>query len=512
MIERFYMRACLSFDEVELELEPGLIVFSGPSGSGKSLLMRSILGSVGFDDPLAEIGESTLSWRLDEELTGLVNEERNTFKQVKRENVRYFINNQSVSKRALRNISKQYLRHLSLKDYSDFEQESLLGLFDAQIALEKPEHLTTIHDYKVEFSTYNRARHEMAELEREERRIFDLREFAAFEVEKIDRISPELNEYERLVEIKKALSMKDKADEKITLAESIFEQEYLVSEALQSMDIDSAFFDDVMNELRVQFDSARRSFEEIEDINIEEVLDRLEQLSDLERRYGSIEKALHYRDQKAAELERYDNFDARKSALQKEIDSHYATLIKLVTKLSLDRSEVLYDVNETLNGHLRQLYLKGAELSLSRGDFGPFGQDSVELELQGTSLKSVSAGEFNRLRLALLVTKTQTMKSQGGVLMLDEIDANLSGEESMSVARVLCQLSAYFQVFVVSHQPQLTAMGQQHFLVTKDKVSRAILLGKEERIDEIARMVSGDTVTPEARELAKELLESARCA
>lgn len=512
MIERFYMKSCLTFNEVELELKPGLIVFSGPSGSGKSLLMRSILGSVGFEDPLAEIGESTLSWNLDEDATGFVNEDRNVFKQVKRDKVRYFINNQSVSKRALRDIAKQYLRHLSLKDYSDFDQESLLGLFDAHIERETPGHLTTLEHYKEEFAAYNKASQTMLQLADEEKRILDLREFAAFEVAKIDLIAPESGEYEKLIEIKKALSLKDKAEEKIAAAESIFDNEYLVTDALQSLDIDTAFFDDAMNELRLQFDNARRSFDEIEEIDIEEVLNRLEQLSDLKRRYGGIDEALLYRKEKAAELEKYENFDARKSALQKEIDSRYAALIKLATTISLKRSGVLYEVNEALNRYLRQLYLKDAELTLSRGDFGMSGQDSVELVLQGTSLKNISAGEFNRLRLALLAVKTQTMPSAGGVLMLDEIDANLSGEESMSVARVLCYLSRYFQVFVVSHQPQLSAMGQQHFLVSKERHSHAKLLERHERIDEIARMVSGDSVTPEARELAKELLDSTQCA
>jgi DNA repair protein RecN (Recombination protein N) len=512
MIERFYMRSCLSFEEVELELDPGLIVFSGPSGSGKSLLMRSILGSVGLDDPIAEIGESTLSWQLDEDATGFVNEERNTFKQVKREKVRYFINDQSVSKRALKAITRQYLRHLSLKDYSDFEQESLLGLFDTYITVEFPEHLVTLETYRQEHAAYNKALHAMSELIDEEKRVIELREFAAFEVDKIDRIAPRIEEYGELMEVKKALSMKEKADEKIMAAESIFDNEYLVAEALQSLDIDPAFFDDAMNELRVRFDAARRSFDEIEEVDIEEVLDRLEQLSELNRRYGSIEEALEYRDKKASELERYENLDASKLALQKEIEKRDATLNGLMGQLSQRRREVLPALNRSLNDYLRQLYLDEAVLSLGKGEPGVMGQDVVELSLQGASLKEVSAGEFNRLRLALLAVKTQTMKSKGGVLMLDEIDANLSGEESMSVARFLRELSDHFQVFVVSHQPQLTAMGQQHFLVTKQGTSQALLLDDERRIDEIARMVSGETVTPEARELARELLESARCA
>jgi DNA repair protein RecN (Recombination protein N) len=103
------------------------------------------------------------------------------------------------------------------------------------------------------------------------------------------------------------------------------------------------------------------------------------------------------------------------------------------------------------------------------------------------------------------------MSKNGGVLMLDEIDANLSGEESMSVAKVLRKLSKHFQIFVISHQPQLTSMGDQHFLVYKDgNISHTKELNFDERIDEIARIISGESISNEARKFARELLEASR--
>ena len=103
------------------------------------------------------------------------------------------------------------------------------------------------------------------------------------------------------------------------------------------------------------------------------------------------------------------------------------------------------------------------------------------------------------------------MNKNGGVLILDEIDANLSGEESMSVAKVLKQLSKHFQIFVISHQPQLTSMGDQHFLVYKDNdVSHVKELDFTSRVDEIARIISGENISNEAKKFAKELLEANR--
>ncbi len=512
MIERFYMKSCLTFDEVALDLKPGLIVFTGPSGSGKSVLMRSILASVGFADALAEVSESALQWKIDEAETGIENEEPNVFRQVKKEKVRYFINNQSVSKKLLREISETHLRHLSLKDYSDFEQANLLGVVDGFVNTVTSGHAETVRRYGTAFAEYKRVMAELRSLQEEEKRIVDLKEFAAFELAKIDSIAPKSGEYEELMEIKRALSRKEKSEEKIAAAETIFEFEHVVADALSSLDLDSAFFDDAMNELRVKFDEARMAFAEIEEMDVEGVLDRIEQLSELKRRYGSIEEAIAYREEKAKEVQKYENFEEEKRRLSTRGDALYAELMELGRVISLSRGNAMYDVNAAINGYLKQLYLEGATLGITHGDFGPLGQDIVAFDLKGASLDKVSAGEFNRLRLALLAVKAETMKGESGVLMLDEIDANLSGEESMSVAKVLRGLSRYYQIFVISHQPQLTSMGEQHFLVTKGEYSTAVELSRDERIDEIARMISGDTVTPEAKQFARELLENAQCA
>ncbi len=512
MIERFYMKACLSFDEVELELTKGLIVFSGPSGSGKSVLMRAILGSVGFEDALAQISESSVLWQINEEKNGFSNEETNVFKQVKKEKVRYFFNQQVISKRALQKISKTYLRHLSLKDYSDFEQEKMLDILDDKIKLSDAHYANKLENYRTEYVNYKKIVHQLKQLQEKEKNIEDLKEYAAFELSKIKSIDPKPDEYEHLQEIKKSLSQKDKVEEKIEEAEAIFLYENRVADVLNNLDIDTGFFDDALNELRGHFDKARSSFDEIENIDIETLLDRLEQLSDLNRRYGSIEEALLYAEQKRQEIEQYDNFEEEKSRLAKELSRLLNLLEAEAKEISLKRSEVVQDVNNSINSYLHELYLNGAELTLGTTAFSHYGQDSISFKLQGAPLEKISSGEFNRLRLALLAVKSESMKELGGVLMLDEIDANLSGEESMSVARVLQKLSKTFQIFVISHQPQLTSMGDQHFLITKDETSMARELSTEERIDEIARMISGEKVSAEALVFAKELLESAQCA
>ncbi len=510
MIERFYLKEFLTFKEADLEFHPGLVVFTGPSGSGKSILMRSILASVGLENVDAQICESSVSWNIDEERYGLQNESLNIFRQVKKEKTRYFINNQSTSKSSMESISSTYLRHLSLKDYSDFEPSSLLNLFDSRIGIKLPDHLATLEEHKNRYFEYKTLTDQLKAIEEQEKNLSELKEFAQFEINKIDGIKPRIGEDEELNLIKKQLSKKEKIETAISQAQSIFSYESSVSSALGLLEAESAFFDDAMNELRSVFESASERLEELEEVSVESVLDRIEQISELKRRYGGVEEALAYRDQKLSELESYETIEHSKDDLIKKIGSLKSSLDISSQILSAQRHSVLNETLNALNAYLSMLYLREATLEIETSALSATGCDKAILGLEGTKLDKLSSGEFNRLRLALLALGVESMQGNGGVLMLDEIDANLSGEESMSVAKVLRHLSTRYQIFVISHQPQLTSMGQQHFLIYKEDESRVRELNEEERIEEIARIISGDSVGDEARGFARDLFERSR--
>lgn len=510
MIERFYLKEFLTFKEAELEFKPGLIVFTGPSGSGKSVLMRSILASVGLDGVDASVCESSVTWQVDEEEYGIDNEPTNIFRHVKKEKTSYFINNQRTSKSSMESISSSYLRHLSLKDYSDFDPLALIGLLDERIALKNGEHRGRLEEHKDKYAQFKQVSDELKAIEEQEKKLTELKEFAAYEIGKIDGIRPRIGEDEELNVIKKQLSKKEKMEESIHAAEAIFKYETHVSNALHFLEVDSSFFDDAMNELRSVFEGSLEKLEELEEVSVEEVLNRIESLSELKRRYGSIEEALLYRDQKAKELESYETIEHSKGNLIQQIRKLDQEIKTLARDLSMSRSEELKLSLEKLNNYLAMLYLRPATLTLEGTEHHALGTDRVMLGLEGTKLDKLSSGEFNRLRLALLALRVESMGEQGGVLMLDEIDANLSGEESMSVAKVLRHLSRCYQIFVISHQPQLTSMGEQHFLIYKDTESRVRELRNDERIDEIARIISGAGISEEAKGFAKELFERVR--
>ena len=511
MIERFYLKDYLSFQETELNLETGLVVFTGPSGSGKSILMNSILSSLGGVSCDAALCESSVTWDINSDNIGLDNDDINVFKHIKKEKSRYFVNNQSLSKKAISAVASKYLRHLSLKDFSDFENENLLSILDNRVGQNSKKIVKLKQDYKQNFLEYQNVQRELKVIEEEERKIVELKEFAAFEIKKIEDINPTLGEDEELSEIKRELSKKEKVLESLESAMEIFNHEHLVSSALDTLDVESSFFDDSMNELRAVFDDAQERFSALEDLDVEEVLNRIEEISGLKRRYGSIEEALHYKEQKIQELQKYENIEIAKNDLEERFEKSASEVKRLANELSELRVKALPAFQTALNAYLNNLYLRDAELSLNKKEYAVYGQDELSIKLNETELSKISTGEFNRLRLAILALKSEFMNKDGGVLMLDEIDANLSGEESMSVAKVLRKLSGHFQIFVISHQPQLTSMGNQHFLVYKDgTISKTKELNFDERVLEIARIISGENISNEAKKFARELLEANR--
>jgi len=510
VIERLFIKNHLSFAECDIEFSKGLVVFSGPSGAGKSVLMQGLLSLFGYGDVHADIIEATLTSNLGLDAFGFEEEEPNIFKFLKAKNARYFINTQAISKKGMVELSRTFVNYLSVKDNSEFENSRLLGLIDGVCASKEPKHLEAVTAFEALFVEYKKLKDELESIEAEEKKVEDLKEFARFEIAKIDEVAPKIGEDEELITFKKSLSKKEKIEAAMQKAGMIFELESSVIEVLNLIEVDSSFFDASMNELRLVFEKQNETLEALEEIDVESLLDRIEKIAQLKKRYGSIEEALAHKQKRQEELARYENIAFEKSQLQKAVaKSEHEVNIQSLT-ISETRKKYLPLLEARLNDYLSQLYMPSLQLSLDEGTLNELGFDALHVNLGKVDLKKISSGEYNRVRLAFLATHNEFLLSRGGVLILDEIDANLSGKESMSVANVLKTLSTKYQIFAISHQPQLSSVANQHFLVTKDAlhVSHVMPLKDEERIVELARMVSGENVSDEAIVFAKSLLES----
>ena len=509
MITRIYLKDCLSFEEVDLEFKKGLNIFTGPSGAGKSILMQAILSLFALTDVKANLGEVLLNnSKINDEAYDLSFDDDIIIKSIKKDKVRYFLNNQSVSKKNLNDFSFKLIKHLNLKDTSEFDSLKLIDFLD-RLTLKNNNKFEAI---KINFNSLYRklieVKKELEKIYSDENRLEDLKEFAKFEINKIEQINPSIDEYEELNILKKRLSKKEKIEFAIKKASGIIEFNHNVTQALELMEVDTSFFDEAMNELTNIFENFNDSLHELEDINIENILDRIEKLSALQKRFGSIEECLKYKEEKKIELESYENISFQKEKLEKQSESLTNQINDIVKKISIFRKETALILERKINEYLRFLYLSNAKISFNEKNLDSSGIDEIIFELNGVSLETISSGEYNRLRLALLTSMSEFDIVDNGILFLDEIDANLSGKESEAISKVLKQLSQSYQIFAISHQPQLTSSANQHFLVDKNnKKSFVRLLNKEERIIEIARMISGEKVTLEALEFAKNLLK-----
>ena len=131
MISRVYLKDCLSFEEVDLEFKNGLNIFTGPSGAGKSILMQAILSLFALADVKAKIGEVLLNnSKINDEAYDLSSDDDIIIKSIKKDKVRYFLNNQSISKKNLNDFSSKLIKHLNLRDTSEFDSLKLLDFLD----------------------------------------------------------------------------------------------------------------------------------------------------------------------------------------------------------------------------------------------------------------------------------------------------------------------------------------------------------------------------------------------
>ena len=511
MIERLFIKNHLSFAECDIAFKKGLVVFSGPSGAGKSVLMQALLSLFGYGEVHADVIEAVVGEKVGLDAFGFEEEDPNVFKFIKAKNARYFINTQAVSKKGMMELSRTFVNYLSVKDNSEFENSRLLGLLDGVCMREEPIHKEEMSKFETLFGEYKKLKDELNQIEIEEKKIEDLKEFARFEIAKIDEVSPKIGEDEELVRFKKSLSKKEKIEQAMQKAGVIFELEGSVTEVLTLIEADSSFFDACINELRLVFEKQNETLEALEEIDVESLLDRIEKIAQLKKRYGSIEEALEHKQKRQEELERYENIAFAKTQLEKTVAKYETDVTTQSRKISKTRHQYAPLLEARLNDYLAQLYMPHVHLRLEEGMLCELGFDTLVVNLGKVDLKKISSGEYNRVRLAFLATHNEFLLSRGGVLILDEIDANLSGKESMSVANVLKTLSSKYQIFAISHQPQLSSVANQHFLVTKDSfhVSHVVPLKEEERIVELARMVSGENVSEEAINFAKSLLESA---
>jgi DNA repair protein RecN (Recombination protein N) len=508
VIERFALKENLTFNDLSLEFDSNFIIFSGPSGAGKSILMEALLALFGLKNTQAKRVEASIKGELGLQKIGLQEDDPNIFILTKDRSTRYFINGSQVSKKILSDLSKSFINYLTLREFNEFENENILELLDNILIKRNKDYKKIIESFKEDYKLLIDKQIELKELMEKERKIEELKEFAKFEIEKIESINPSVDEYEELMRQKRELSKREKLQEAINEASGIFEFEHIVSKTLNLLEAPTETFDEAINELKMLFESANDRLSELENLDIEALLDRLDSLSKLKSRYGSIEEALEYLRKKRVELSEYENIEFRVKDLQKDVDTLQKEIQKRADTISKERKEILKEFSKKVNSYLNSLYLENLNFTQTKTQIHPQGIDKIEITLNSTPISKISSGELNRVRLSYLAAASDYLHDRGGVLIVDEIDANLSGKESMAIAKVLELLSKNYQIFAISHQPQLSSKAHTHFLIYKEGGESFVKrVEGSERVEELSRMISGENITEKAREFAKSLLK-----
>ncbi len=507
MIQRVHLKGLLSFETVTLNFVPGLVVLSGPSGAGKSVLMGSILSGFGVSSAEAALCEVLLerpagvrsdTYELDEELV---------IRSLKKERTRYYLNEQQISKKALHLLLGSHLHYLSVRESGGFGSDQLLTLLDGILIKQDKGYKKLRKSYQKRYRHYKEKERALTEILSQEKEHTDLIEFTRFEIHKIKEIDPRKDEDITLLALKKQLSKIDKLNEALAQAEAIFGMESAVSEVFALAEREGGYFWDAMNQLRADFEEMQSLAEELEETDVEALLDRLEKIEELKRRYGSIEEAIRYRETKERELEGYERIDEDKSMLERFLALEWAELSTLAGRMTQVRTLQAEKLAERTCGYLSRLKLPEVSFRFAQAALGERGADSVDMVLAQSSTATLSGGEHNRLRLALMVASLELGGGEDGVIVLDEIDANVSGDESIAIADMIATLSSRYQIFAISHQPHLASKAAQHILIEKTEgKSTAVILDREGRIKELSRIIGGEMPNQEAVAFARKLL------
>jgi DNA repair protein RecN (Recombination protein N) len=245
----------------------------------------------------------------------------------------------------------------------------------------------------------------------------------------------------------------------------------------------------------------------------------------LQRKYGaSVEEVLRHRDQAAAELAEIDGADERATTVEAERQNFAARLEEDARALSAGRARAGKQLAREVESSLRELAMPNARFAVAfcaspgAGDLpcGPWGNETVEFDFcahRGEPLRALrqvaSGGELSRAFLA--IKQVLRLEDAGMVLVFDEVDSGVGGEAADRVGARLAELASRHQVLCITHLPQIAAFADAHFRVEKHErggraVARIDRVEGNERIEEIARMASGEKVGKATRQFARELL------
>jgi DNA repair protein RecN (Recombination protein N) len=293
-----------------------------------------------------------------------------------------------------------------------------------------------------------------------------------------------------------------------------FSKEYQdVSERITSVKIE---LDDIVSELETANENVEFNPNEAEEIN-----DRLQLLYNLQKKHAvnSNQELVNVLEDLSDKVRQVESADEVINHKKKEIEDVSEKLDQIALKITDTRKKVIPNLKKELELLLSDLGMENARFSINiKPTFKYFSNGKDELEFLFSANKGGNFGELKKVasggelsRIMLAVKKVLSENTQLPTIIFDEIDTGVSGEVSNKIAAIMQQMSKHMQVISITHLPQVAAKGDNHFKVYKEEIKSVTttnlrLLSADERIVEIAEMLSGKEISETAITHAKELL------
>ena len=551
MLQQLYIKNFTLIDELDIELHPGFSVITGETGAGKSIILGAIgllLGQradsksikQGADRCVIEahfdLSRYDLKPFFDE--NDIEYDDHDTI--IRREltaagKSRAFINDTPVALTMLKELGDQ------LMDVHSQHQNLLLNKQDFQLNVVDilANDSKELEEYQQCFANYQQKTKELNQLREEIERNKQNADFLQFQYDELEAAQLVEGEQEEL----------EQQSETMSHAEDIKTALYEADNALSGDEsgvvsqVKSAYnalngISKVMPktaELTERLDSCRIELKDIADevsqllertdfnpAELDNINNRLDRLYELEKKYHveTVEELIQQRDDLKLKLSHIENSDEAVSEMEKEVAKLRSLCAHRAETISTMRRATADNMRSQLAQRLEQLGMPHArfDVSITKTELGKNGQDSISFLFSAntsTPLQPVSqvasGGEIARVMLSLKAMISGAVKLP--TIIFDEIDTGVSGKIAEKMAQIMQEMGrTERQVISITHLPQIAALGSHHYRVSKEEtkngtVSHMTELNNEERITEIAQMLSGSDISDAAIQNAKELLK-----
>jgi len=550
MLKSLFIKNYVLIRHLEIDFYPGFSIISGETGAGKSILLGAISLIVGqradtgvlmdkkekciveirftleSDDLKPFFEENDLDY---EEVTVIRREINSNGKS------RAFINDTPVNLPVLRELG------MNLIDIHSQHQNLLLGntLFQLKVVDDFAGHwnlLETYEDIYIRYKKLEQRYRELVELADKSKADLD---YNQFQFDQLEKARLEKDEQQELEEELETLNHAEEIKTNLSHASFLLSEDenaLLVKlKEIHSLVQKVVPFMPATGEIEKRLDSAHIELKdlasEIENLSIgveynperiQEISDRLDLIYSLQQKHrvDSIADLLAIKDELQTRLNEITSYDQQIKTVSSELDETKQQLEAEAEKLSDKRKNTIPEIEKKVTHLLKELAIPNGRFAIEQSrteDYTPTGIDEIQYLFSANKQSRLqdigtvaSGGEISRLMLSLksLISRSAALPT----IIFDEIDAGVSGDTADKVGLLMSQMANEMQVINITHLPQVASRGKYHYLVYKEDKKDSTytyikLLNREERIVEIAKLLSGEELTDAALKNAKELLK-----